>query len=291
MRFPLTQGLSSCIKIFRSLEGLHIYHIEHLNTKTITKFYFLFVWQAGGLTYDICEVVSFLTKSDVGWDTICSKGGRFQIVGSVPTERGTGLTSKKEGTLKCLISIEVEGSDVPCRLRLREVDTVVGLALFLGGCSSVDKTKEAGWVTFFLKTGDFPFLSVLSVRLSPISELSNFACSDVNTGVGENSHLSSLRNACGECIGVAGGVLSLSPKGSSCISGDGIIGRKESLSFKILSYCSQCQILYYPVSYPCCIHFTDVNPSFRFLIKGIPDEPPCYIPWVRSLSRKDCCIL
>ena len=36
VRFPLTEGLSSCIKIFRSLESLHIYHIEHLNTKTIT---------------------------------------------------------------------------------------------------------------------------------------------------------------------------------------------------------------------------------------------------------------
>ena len=77
----------------------------------------------------------------------------------------------------------------------------------------------------------FSSLSVVSVRLSPISELSNFACSDINTGGGENSHLSSLRNACGECIGVAGGVLSLSSKGSSCISGDGIIGRKGSLSF------------------------------------------------------------
>ena len=100
----------------------------------------------------MCEVVSFLTKSEVGWDTICSKGGRFQI-------------------------------------------------------------------------------TVVSVTLSPIFELSNFACSDVNTGGGENSHLS-LRNACGECLGVAGGVLSLSSKGSSCIFGDGITGRKGSLSFK-----------------------------------------------------------
>ena len=65
-----------------------------------SQFYFLDVWQAGGLTYDICEVVSFLTKSDVGWDTICSKGGGFQIAGPVPTERGTGLTSKKGGYSK-----------------------------------------------------------------------------------------------------------------------------------------------------------------------------------------------
>ena len=111
-------------------------HKDNHNLKTslshTSQFYFLFVWQAGGLTYDIREVVSFLTKSEVGWDTICSKGGGFQITGSVPTDRGTGLTSKKEGTLKCLISIEVEGSDVPCRLRLRGVDVVVGFALFLG---------------------------------------------------------------------------------------------------------------------------------------------------------------
>ena len=36
----------------------------------------------------------------------------------------------------------------------------------------------------------------------------------------------------GECTGVAGGALSLSSKGSSGIPGDGIIGRKGSLSFK-----------------------------------------------------------
>ena len=212
-------------------------HKDNHNLKTslphTSQFYFLFVWQSGGLTYDICKVVSFLTKSDVGWDTICSKGGGFQIVGSVPTERGTGLTSKKEGTLKFLISIEVEGSEVPCRLRLRGVDVVVGLTLLLGGFSSEDKTKDFGLAALFLSAGDFLLLSVLwGVRLSPISELSNFACSDVNTGEGENSHLSSLRNACGECIGVAGGALSLSPKGPSCISDDGIIGRKGSLSFK-----------------------------------------------------------
>ena len=176
--------------------------------------------------------MSFLTKSEVGWDTICSKGGRFQIVGFVPTERGTGLTSKKEGTLKCLISIEVEGSEVPCRLRPRGVEVMVGFALFLGGFSSEDKTKDFGLAALFLSAVDFLLLSVVSVRLSPIFELSNFACSDVNTGGGENSHLSSLRNACGECIGVAGGVLSLSSKGSSCISGDGITGRKGLLSFK-----------------------------------------------------------
>ena len=211
-------------------------HKDNHNLKTslshTPQFYFLLVWQAGGLTYDIREVVSFLTKSDVGWDTICSKGGGFQITGFVPTDRGTGLTSKKGGTLKFLISIEVEGSEVPCRLRSWGVDVVVGFALFLGGFSSGDKTKDFGLAALFLSAGDFLLLSVVSVRLSPISELSNFACSDVNTGGGENSHLSSLRNACGECIGVAGVVLSLSSKSPSCISGDGIIGMKGSLSFK-----------------------------------------------------------
>ena len=106
-----------------------------------------------------------------------------------------------------------------------------GLTLFLGGFSSEDKTEDFSLAALFLSAGDFLLLSVVSVRLSPIFGLSNFVCSVVNTGGGENSLLSSLRNACGECIGVAGGVR-LSPKGSSCISGDGIIGRKGSLSFK-----------------------------------------------------------
>ena len=171
-------------------------HKDNHNLKTslshTPQFYFLLVWQAGGLTYVICEVVSFLTKSEVGWDTICSKGDGFQIVGFVPTERGTGLTSKREGTLKCLISIEVEGSEVSCRLRPRGVEVVVGFALLLGGFSSEDKTKDFGLAALFLSAGDFLLLSVVSVRLSPIFELSNFACSDVNTGDGENSHLSSI---------------------------------------------------------------------------------------------------
>ena len=66
-------------------------HKDNHNSKTslphTPQFYFLFVWQARGLTYEIHEVLSFHTKSDVGWDTIYSKGGGFQIAGSVPTER------------------------------------------------------------------------------------------------------------------------------------------------------------------------------------------------------------
>ena len=115
------------------------------------QFYFLLVWQAGGLTYDIREVVSFLTKSEVGWDTICSKGGGFQITGFVPTDRGTGLISKKGGTPKCLTSIEVEGSEVPCKLRSWGADVVVGFALFLGGFSSEYKTKDFGLTALFFK--------------------------------------------------------------------------------------------------------------------------------------------
>ena len=161
---------------------------------------------------------------------------------------------------------------------------MVGLSLFLGGFSSEDKTKNMGLAALFLSAVDFSFLSVSwgGVRLNPVSKLSKFTRSDVNTGGGENSHLSSLRNAWGECIGVAGGVFSLSSKGFSCIPGDGIIGRKGSLSFKNTVLFSQCQVLYHPVYYPCYIHLTDVNPSFGFLMKRIPDEPPCYIPRVWS---------
>ena len=110
---------------------------------------------------------------------------------------------------------------------------MVGLALFLGGFSSEDKTKEVGLAALFLSAVDFFSLSVSwGVRLNPVSKLSKFVCSDVNTGGGENSHLSSLRNAWGQCIGVARGVFSLSSKGFPCIPGDGIIGRKGSLSLK-----------------------------------------------------------
>ena len=60
--------------------------------------------------------MSLPTKSGVGCDRICSKGGGFQIVGSVPMGKVIGLTSKKGGTPKCSIPIVVEGSDVPCEL-------------------------------------------------------------------------------------------------------------------------------------------------------------------------------
>ena len=53
------------------------------------------------------------------------------------------------------------------------------------------------------------------------------------TGGGENSHLSSLRNAWGDWRGVTGRVSSPSSKGSSDISGEGSTGRKGSLSLKL----------------------------------------------------------
>ena len=110
---------------------------------------------------------------------------------------------------------------------------MLGLILFLGGCSSEGKTKEAGWVVFFLRTGDFFHISVSQgVELNSVLKLSNFVDATVNTDGGENSHLSSLRNAWGGCRGVAGGVFSPPSKGSSFISGEGITGRKGSLSLR-----------------------------------------------------------
>ena len=237
---PLNQGLPSCIKMFRSLESLHIYLIQHLNTKTITirdinftQFYFLYVWQAKELTYVIHEVVSFLTKSGVGWDTICSKGGGFQTAGSVPTGNVTDLTNRIGWTPKCKFPLVIGVSDFLGKLGSRRAVSVLGLILFLGGFSSEDKTRDLGHAALFLNAVDFFSLSVsCGVRLNPVSKLSKFVCSDVNTDEGENSHLSPLRNAWGECIGVAGGVFSLSSKGFFCIPGDEIIGRKGSLSFR-----------------------------------------------------------
>ena len=110
---------------------------------------------------------------------------------------------------------------------------MVGLILFLGGCSSVGKTKEAGQVAFFLKTGEFFHFSVSGgVALNSVLKLSNLVDAAVNTGGGENSHLSSLRNAWGECRGVVGGAFNPPSKGSSSISGEGITGRKGSLSLR-----------------------------------------------------------
>ena len=123
----------------------------------------------------------------------------------------------------------MQGSDVPCELWSGRAAAVLDLILFLGGCPSECKTKEAGWVVFFLKTGDlFP----ISVELNSVLKLSNFVGATVNTGGGQNSHLSSLRNVWGECKGVAGGVFSPPSKDSSSISHKGIMSRKGSLSLR-----------------------------------------------------------
>ena len=110
---------------------------------------------------------------------------------------------------------------------------MVGLILFLGGCSSGDKTKEAGQVTFFLKTGEFFHFSVSwGVAPNSVPKLPNLLDAAVNTDGGENSHLSSLRNAWGECRCVVGGTFNPPSKGSSSISGEGIMAKKGSLSLR-----------------------------------------------------------
>ena len=90
-----------------------------------------------------------------------------------------------------------------------------------------------------------------------VSDLSKFVFSGVNTGGGENSHLSSLRNAWGECIGVDGGVFSPSSKNSSCLSGDGSIGIKGSLSLKstVLLFSLSNSILFYKLSLLYTLHY------------------------------------
>ena len=96
----------------------------------------------------------------------------------------------------------------------------------------------------------------------------------VSTGGGENSHLSSLRNAWGECIGVDGGVFSPSSKNSSCLSGDGSLGIKDHSPLKTLSYCFHCPIPFYFINCPCCIHCTVVNPSSGVPYKKDPGRAP-----------------
>ena len=90
----------------------------------------------------------------------------------------------------------MEGSEAPCRLRWWWGRCRGGFCPFSWeGFLPEDKTKDFGLTALFLSAVDFLLLSIVFVRLSPIFELSNFACSDVNTGGGENNHLSSLRNA------------------------------------------------------------------------------------------------
>ena len=131
----------------------------------------------------------------------------------------------------------------------------------------------------------------MGVELNPISVVSstlegNFTSEWVGiTGIiggGENSHLSSLTNAWGDCSDVTGGVFNPSSKGSSGMSGKGSTGRKGSLSLGIF-------ILFTSLSNSnkSCEHFTSVNPSFWVPYKKDLGRAPYYIPWVQFPLRKD----
>ena len=104
--------------------------------------------------------MSFLTKSGVGWDTICSKGGGFQTAGSVPTGNVTDLTNRIGWTPKCRFPLTMGVSGFLGKLGSRRAATVLGLILFLGGFSSKGKTKDVGHVALFLSAVDFFSLSV-----------------------------------------------------------------------------------------------------------------------------------
>ena len=131
------------------------------------------------------------------------------------------------------------GFDVSCALWLRWDATVLDLILFLGGCSANGKGRDVGQAALLLDTsGFFSFTVTWAVEFDLVSVLSSMSEGGFTsewvynvgtTGGHENSHLSSLRNAWGECRGVTGGVFSPSAKGSSGISGEGSTGRKGSL--------------------------------------------------------------
>ena len=146
------------------------------------------------------------TKSGVGWDTIHSRDGRCQIIGSESTGKVTSLTSRIGWIPKCSISIEVKAFDVPCILLSRWAATVLGLILFLGRCSANGKVRDLEQAALFLSAVEFSLtVSWGGVRFSVVSNESenDFTSDWVGiTGItdgGENNHLSSLRNAWGEC--------------------------------------------------------------------------------------------
>ena len=117
---------------------------------------------------------------------------------------------------------------------------MLDLVLFLGGCSSDSKVRDVGWAALFLSAVDFFSDTVASgVEFNPTSVVSSTLESDFTSewvgitgsiGGSENSHLSSLTKAWGNCRGVTGGVFIPSSKGSSGMSGKGSTGRKGSLS-------------------------------------------------------------
>ena len=116
--------------------------------------------------------------------------------------------------------------------------------ILFGRCSSKGKIRDVGWAALFLSAVDFFSLTVSwGLDLDPIWLVSNTLEGDftsewmgitgITGGGGENRHLSSLRNAWGECKGVTGGVFNPSFKGSSGMSGEGSTGKKGSLSLRV----------------------------------------------------------
>ena len=102
----------------------------------------------------------------------------------------------------------MEGFDVSCALWSRWAATVLDLILFLGGCSSNDIGSDVGWTALLLDALVFFSLTVTwVVGFCLLSVLSDALENDVTSGWvdnvgttdgGENSHLSSLRNAWGD---------------------------------------------------------------------------------------------
>ena len=191
--------------------------------------------------------MSFLTNSGVGRDTICSSGGGL-----------SDLTSKKGWAPKYVSSVGMGVSGFLSGFESRRAATVLDLILFLGGFSAEGKIRDEGLLTPFLNVFEFCSFLVFCTAVSlSVLKLSKLVLSGVNTGGGENSHLSSLRNACGECKGVDGGVFGPSSNISLCLSGDGNIGINGSLSFKItvLLFSLSNSILFCKVSLPGTFHY------------------------------------
>ena len=173
----------------------------------------------------------------------------------------------------------MEESEVLCMQLLRLVASGSDLILFSWG-SSKDKVRDVGWAALFLSAVHFfSFTGFQGVRLDPICVLSGLMevyCNSESIGVtfitggGENSHLSPLRNAWGECKGVTDWVLNPSHKSSSGISGEGSTGRKGSSSLRKFKLFTSLSSSNKSFAQSICKHFTNVNPSFGFLYKKDP---------------------
>ena len=104
------------------------------------------------------------------------------------------------------------GFNMPCALQSRWAATVLDLILFLGGYPSDIKDWDLGSAVLFLSVADFFSLTVTwGAKFGNISTVSGVSKGGFTskwmyavgtTGGSENSHLSSLRNAWGDCRGV-----------------------------------------------------------------------------------------